>query len=254
MIIIPAIDLRNGRCVRLTQGRREDARVYDGDPLEIALGYEAGGARMIHVVDLDGAFSDPNSLNRQRLDEIVSRIKVPVQFGGGLRSLEQVKQVMELGVTRVVIGTLAVESPEQLEQMLRLFGAHRIAVGIDARDGRVLTRGWETDAEVSALELARTVALLGVGRVVYTDITRDGMLTGVNVEQTCALARDSGLKVTASGGVSSLDDIERLLTAVGRSSLDDTTGAGEVDSVIIGKALYEGRFTLAQALEKVEKA
>ena len=236
--IIPAIDLRDGRCVRLTQGRKDNATVYDGDPIEIALSYEASGARMIHIVDLDGAFSDPNSRNRQVLREIISRIRIPLQFGGGLRSLEDVAQVIELGVARVVIGTLAVEAPETLDQALRLFGADRIAVGIDARNGQVLTRGWEKEGKLSALELAQKVASMGVERIIYTDVARDGMLTGVNVEQTCAIARESGLKVTASGGVSSLEDIKRL---------KDASECG-IDSVIVGKALYEGRFTLAEAL------
>jgi phosphoribosylformimino-5-aminoimidazole carboxamide ribotide isomerase len=236
--IIPAIDLRDGRCVRLMQGRKDNATVYDGDPVSIALSYEAQAAQIIHLVDLDGAFSDANSRNRLVLREIISHIKIPVQFGGGMRSLDDIAQVIEAGVSRVVIGTLAVESPRSLEQALRLFGADRLAVGIDARDGRVLTRGWEQDGKISALALAKDVAAVGIERIVYTDVSRDGMLTGVNVEQTSAIARASGLKVTASGGVSSLEDIMRLKA---------TSEAG-VDSVIIGKALYEGRFTLDEAL------
>jgi phosphoribosylformimino-5-aminoimidazole carboxamide ribotide isomerase len=254
MLVIPAIDLRDGRCVRLTQGRKVNATVYDGDPIEIALSYESSGAQMVHLVDLDGAFSDPNSRNRQVLGEICSRIRIPLQFGGGLRSLQDVAQVIELGVARVVIGTLAVEEPQLLTQLLRLFGADRIAVGIDARNGQVLTRGWEKEEKVSALELAREVAHLGVERIVYTDVARDGMLTGVNVEQTSTIARESGLKVTASGGISSLADIQRLLTPTEsvNSSLKEF-GAGCIDSVIIGKALYEGRFTLQQALLKISE-
>lgn len=244
--IIPAIDLRDGRCVRLTQGRKDDTTIYDGDPIDIALGYEASGAQMIHLVDLDGAFSDPGSRNRQALREIVSRIRIPLQFGGGLRSLDEVAKVIELGVARVVIGTLAVEAPEILDQALRLFGADRIVVGIDARNGQVLTRGWEKEGKLSALELAQNVASIGIERIIYTDVARDGMLTGVNVEQTCIIARESGLKVTASGGVSSLEDIELLLNAVRGNS-----GAGQIDSVIIGKAFYEGRFTLEEALKKI---
>ena len=242
--IIPAIDLKDGRCVRLMQGRQENATVYDGDPVEIARSYEGSGARMIHVVDLDGAFSNPNSLNRQVLRKIISRIKIPLQFGGGLRSLNDVAQVIELGVARAVLGTLAVEAPTTLDQALRLFGADRIAVGIDARNGQVLTRGWEKEGKLSALELAQNVASMGIERVIYTDIARDGMLTGVNLEQTCANARRSGLKVTASGGVSSLEDIERLMSGV-----KGKDGDCSIDSVIIGKAIYEGRFTLAQAID-----
>jgi len=149
-----------------------------------------------------------------------------------------------LGVARAVIGTLAVEAPESLDQALRLFGADRIAVGIDARDGQVLTRGWEKEGRVSAPELAQDVAAIGVERIIYTDVARDGMLTGINVEQTCIIARESGLKVTASGGVSSLEDIERLMNAS-----RGTTGDGEIDSLIIGKAVCEGRCRLAQAID-----
>ena len=242
--IIPAIDLRNGRCVRLAQGRKDETTIYDGDPIDIALSYVASGAEMIHLVDLDGAFSDPGSRNRQVLREIISRTMIPVEFGGGLRSLADIAKVIELGVARVVIGTLAVEAPESLDQALRLFGADRIAVGIDARDGQVLTRGWEKEGRVSALELAQDVAAIGVERIIYTDVARDGMLTGINVEQTCIIARESGLKVTASGGVSSLEDIERLMNAA-----KGKTGDGQIDSLIIGKAIYEGRFTLGEAID-----
>lgn len=245
--IIPAIDLRGGRCVRLTQGRKDNATVYDGDPTEIAKSYEAIGAGMIHIVDLDGAFSDANSRNRQVLREIISGIRIPVQFGGGMRTQESVTQALDLGVARVVIGTMAVEAPESLDQTVRSLGADRIVVGIDDRDGQVLTRGWESEGKLSALQLAKRVASLGVERIVYTDVARDGMLTGINVEQTCAIARDSGLKVTAAGGISCLEDIAQLLTA--SLAANEETQACGIDSVIIGKALYEGRFTLDEAIK-----
>jgi len=237
--VIPAIDLRDGHCVRLTQGRKDKVTVYDGDPIEIALGYEASGAPMIHIVDLDGAFSDPNSRNRQALGEIISRIRVPLQFGGGLRSLEDVAQVIQMGVNRVVVGTLAVESPETLGKLVEKFGP-QVCVGIDARDGQVLTRGWQKRETMTAVELAQRVAAAGVERIVYTDVARDGMLAGVNLEQTCTIARESGLRVTASGGVSSLADI---------SSLRKVSDSG-IDSVIVGKALYEGRFSLKEAIDE----
>jgi phosphoribosylformimino-5-aminoimidazole carboxamide ribotide isomerase len=236
--IFPAIDLRDGRAVRLLQGRKGSDTVYDAEPLEIASRYQAGGAQMLHVVDLDGAFSEPNSHNRRVLRELISQLSIPIQFGGGLRSLNDMAHVIELGVSRVVIGTVAVEAVERLDQALRLFGADRIAVGIDARDGQVLTRGWEMEGNLSALDLAKSVASIGIERIIYTDVTRDGMLSGVNVEQTAAVARESGLKVTASGGVSSLADITRL----------KSVSESGIDSVIVGKALYEGRFTLAEAL------
>jgi phosphoribosylformimino-5-aminoimidazole carboxamide ribotide isomerase len=239
MLVIPAIDLREGRCIRLKQGRKDEVTVYDGRPVEIAQNYQDHGARMLHIVDLDGAFSEPNSRNRQALREIIRKIEIPVQFGGGLRGYKDVEKVIELGVSRVVIGTLAVELPETLAKVVRSFGGDRIAVGIDAKNGQVMTRGWESEGNISALELAQQVAALGVQRIIYTDVARDGMLTGVNIEQTCMIARESGLKVTASGGVSSLEDLKRLRTA---------SGCG-IDSVIVGKALYEGRFTLKEAMQ-----
>lgn len=223
--------------MRLTQGRREDVKVYDGDPVEIARRYEDEGARMLHVVDLDGAFADANSTNRKVVRKIIRALEIPVQFGGGLRDVTDVQQMIEYGAAQVVIGTLAAESPETLEKFVQLFG-FRICVGIDARGGRVVTHGWEREGELNAPELARRVADAGVDRIVYTDVSRDGTLTGINLEQTCAIARESGLRVTASGGVSSLEDIERL----------QSIRSCGVDSVIIGKALYEGRFTLQEAL------
>jgi phosphoribosylformimino-5-aminoimidazole carboxamide ribotide isomerase len=173
------------------------------------------------------------------LRKVIQGTDVPIQLGGGLRSTREVKQVLELGVDRVVIGTVAVESPETLAEMLRLFGAGRVVVGIDAKQEQAVTHGWETSPRVDVLTLSRRVASAGVERIIYTDVGRDGMLTGVNIEQTCRIAEASGLKVTASGGVSSLEDIDRLAAV---------SSCG-IDSVIVGKALYEGRFTLAEAMQ-----
>lgn len=238
MLIIPAIDLRQGKCVRLAQGRRADVKIYGDDAVEVARDFESQGARMLHVVNLDGAFDEGDSLNREVARRIMSATGIPVQFGGGLRSERAVEQLIEAGASRVVVGTLAVESPETLENLVRSFGS-RIAVGIDARDGMVKTRGWEQEGNLSAIELARRVAGVGVERIIYTDIARDGMLDGVNVAQTCAIARESGLRVTASGGVSSLEDIARLAEA---------GSAYGIDGVIVGRAIYEGRFTLDEAI------
>jgi phosphoribosylformimino-5-aminoimidazole carboxamide ribotide isomerase len=237
MLIIPAIDLRNGQCVRLAQGRKESATVYTGDPIETALMFEEQGARMLHVVDLDGAFAENNVRNRKVLGELVAAVRIPIQFGGGVRNVRDAEEVRGLGVARIVVGTIAIESPETLKEILDKSGSESVAVGIDARDGKVVTRGWETQANVSALDLARQVALLGVQRIVYTDVHRDGMLSGVNFEQTRLIAEASGVKVTASGGVSSLDDFRRVASV----------SQYGVDSVIVGKAFYEGRFTFEQA-------
>ena len=191
---------------------------------------------------MDGAFSESNSHNRKALQKIIDTISIPVQFGGGLRATEDVFDVIDMGVQRVVIGTVAAESPETLAEMLAKFGSKIIVVGIDANRGQAATHGWETESKIDALTLARRVAAIGVERVVYTDIQRDGMLTGPNLEQTSLIAREAGLRVTASGGVSSIDDLLKL-KAVSEQG---------VDSVIVGKALYERRFTLREALEAVE--
>lgn len=240
MLVIPAIDLRNGKCVRLTQGRKDLTAIYDSDPVKVARNFEREGAQLIHVVDLDAAFAEENSNNREALRQIIRSINVPIQMGGGIRSLRAVEQAIALGVTRVVIGTVAAESIGTLEAMVH-HARHRIVVGIDASEGQVVTRGWERQEPLSALSLARRVAGIGVERIVYTDVQRDGMLTGPNIEQTCKIASESGLKVTASGGVSSLEDLKCLKRA---------SDCG-IDSVIVGKALYEGRFTLLEALQAV---
>ncbi|HEY0004042.1 MAG TPA: 1-(5-phosphoribosyl)-5-[(5-phosphoribosylamino)methylideneamino]imidazole-4-carboxamide isomerase [Pyrinomonadaceae bacterium] len=237
MLIIPAIDLKDGRCARLTRASKSDVRVYDTDPVETAKSFEQAGARMIHIVDVDAAVSGGKSPNRKVVRRIIRGVEIPVQFGGGMRSVSDVQQMIEYGAAQVVLGTLAAESPETLENFVQLFG-FRICVGIDARNGQVLVGGWEKQTKISGIDLARRVADAGVDRIVYTDVARDGTLGGVNIEQTCAIARASGLHVTASGGVSSLEEIRQLVAA-------QSCG---VDSVIIGKALYEGRFTLKDAL------
>lgn len=253
MLVIPAIDLRQGKSVRLAQGNKDAVTIYSDDPVGIAEEFVRDGARLLHVVDLDAAFSETSSANRTVLNDIVRATNTPIQFGGGVRSVKDIEQLLELGVYRVVIGTMAVESPEMLSEMLRLFGPGRVVVGIDARQGRAVTHGWETSQSVDALALSRRVADAGVERIIYTDVGRDGMLTGVNIEQTCRIAEESGLKVTASGGVSSLDDIHRL-AATARDcrlprnpSLPAARSSG-IDSVIVGTALYERHFTLAEAL------
>jgi phosphoribosylformimino-5-aminoimidazole carboxamide ribotide isomerase len=237
MLLIPAIDLKNGLCVRLLQGRKADVTVYSENPVEVAREFASAGAKMIHVVDLDGAFREAKSPNRDVVRQIIEAVDVPIEFGGGIRTVDDVRQLCDAGVMRVVLGTVAAESPHVLKESVHEF-ASQICVGIDARDGRVMTRGWESSTSLLAVDLARSVAECGVERIVYTDIARDGTLTGPNIEQTLAIARSANVRVTASGGVSSLDDIKRLCDA----------GDARVDSVIVGKALYEGKFTLEEAI------
>jgi phosphoribosylformimino-5-aminoimidazole carboxamide ribotide isomerase len=237
MLIIPAIDLKNGLCVRLLQGRKTDVTVYNENPVAVAREFAAAGAQMIHVVDLDGAFSESDSPNRAVVRQIIEAVDVPIEFGGGIRTIEDVRKLCDAGVARVVLGTVAAESPDALQQFVDEFSS-RICVGIDARDGRVMTRGWETATPLQATDLARSVAECGVERIIYTDIARDGALVGPNIQQTLAIAAAANVRVTASGGVSSLEDIKRLRDA------DDA----RVDSVIVGKALYEGKFKLEEAI------
>jgi phosphoribosylformimino-5-aminoimidazole carboxamide ribotide isomerase len=237
MLVIPAIDLKNGLCVRLLQGRREDVTVYNDDPVEVVRAFAAAGAEMIHVVDLDGAFNEADSPNRAVVRQIIEAVDVPIEFGGGIRTIDDVRQLCDVGVARVVLGTIAAESAGVLKEFVDEFSS-LICVGIDARDGRVMTRGWETATSLLAIDLARSVAECGVERIIYTDIARDGALAGPNIEQTLAVAQSANVSVTASGGISSLDDIKRLRQA----------GDLRVDSVIVGKALYEGKFKLEEAI------
>jgi len=244
MLVIPAIDLKGGRCVRLTEGREQSAKVYDRDPLEVARAYEKAGAQLIHVVDLDGAFLGAASANLQIIKRINGEITIPIEVGGGLRSLADIEFILrDVGARYSIIGTLAVEQPRLLKAAIAAFG-DAIVVGIDARDGQVATRGWTEATRVAAVELACEVASLGVGRIIYTDIARDGRLKGPNLEATREIARRSGVRVTASGGVGSLEDITRLTELA----------SDGVDGMIVGKALYENRFTLKQALRAASTA
>ena len=237
MIIFPAIDMRQGRCVRLLQGRAERETVYFEDPVAVAQRWEAEGAAWLHLVDLDGAMSE-GSGNRAIAKRIFAALQIPVQFGGGVRSMEDVEEILDAGAARIVVGTAAVQHPEFLAEAVQRFG-ERIVVGIDARDGHVATHGWNHVGSLEAVAFAQTLARSGVQRVVYTDISKDGMLVGPNLEATSRLAADSQLKVIASGGVASLDDLRALrgLEPMG------------IEGAIVGKALYEGRFTLKEAIE-----
>ena len=225
--------------MRLTEGREDSARIYDRDPVEVAREYESAGARLIHVVDLDGAFLGAASENQKIIRRIRDEVNVPLEVGGGVRSVDDIRNLLEsVGARYVIVGTLAIENPRALEQSIIRFG-DSIIVGIDARAGQVATRGWTETTEVDALAFARQIVSLGVERIIYTDISRDGRLAGPNFEMTRDMARVSTARVTASGGVSSLEDIIELCALE----------ADGVDSVIVGKALYEKRFTLKEALE-----
>jgi len=236
MIVVPAIDLRGGRVVRLRQGRVEHETVYAGQPAEVARRFEGEGARRIHLVDLDAAMGGPAQAGP--VAEVVRAVAIPVELGGGVRTLEDAVRLRELGVDRVIFGTAAVARPELVQAALSRF-PEAVAVAIDARDGRVAVAGWTETAAVDALELAATVESWGVPRVQFTDVRRDGTLVGPNLEALESLCRRTSLRVTAAGGVSDAADLVRLAAL-------EPLG---IDEAIVGKALYEGRVTLAAAHE-----
>lgn len=241
MLIIPAIDLKQGQCVRLRQGRMDDATTYSDDPVATATRWVEAGCARLHVVDLDGAFAGRPE-NREAVAGIIAaHPNLPVQLGGGVRDLDTVESYLELGLAYVIIGTQAVKEPQFVTEACRLFPGH-IIVGVDAKDGWVATEGWAEASAVSATEVVKRFAGDGVSSVVYTDIGRDGMLSGVNIEATAKLAQDTGCPVIASGGLKGLDDIEALLAV---------EQAGVIGA-ITGRAIYEGTLDLATAIALTE--
>lgn len=237
MIVFPAIDLRQGRCVRLRQGQLDAEILYSDDPVSVARCWASRGAEWLHIVNLDGAF-ELESPNLHVAGQIGAAVDIPVQFGGGLRALTDIEQALGLGMARVILGTVALRAPQVVAQAVERFGDERIVVSIDSREGRVAVRGWREKSEISALALAHSMRARGVRRIVFTDITRDGMLTGINVEATRQLADETGLRVIASGGVASLEDIRALLEI-------EPYG---VEGVIVGQALYTGAISLPDAM------
>jgi phosphoribosylformimino-5-aminoimidazole carboxamide ribotide isomerase len=235
MLVVPAIDVRGGKVVRLKQGRIQDEQVYGSDPVEAARRFEQEGAPRLHVVDLDAAIE--GKPQPDTVEAIMKGVKIPVEVGGGLRTLETALRYMQRGAERVIFGTAAVNDPGVVQEALLKF-PEAVAVALDARNGRVTVGGWKEVTTVHALTLADRVKGWGVRRIQYTDVIRDGALVGPNVDAIAELARVSGLRITAAGGISSLEEISRLKRA---SPL--------VDEVVVGKALYERRFTLEDALE-----
>ncbi len=237
MIVIPAVDIKNGKCVRLLQGRMDSETIFSEDPAAMAQKWEAEGAELIHVVDLDGAV-EKSPKNLAVIKSILQRIRVPIQVGGGIRSMDTVRMFLDLGVKRVVIGTEAIKNPELVAEACRCFPG-QIVVGIDARDGLVAIEGWTQTTTIRAIDLAKGFEDVGVSAINFTDIRRDGMQTGPNLAATRSLAEAISIPVVASGGVSTIEDIINLLPleAVG------------VQGVITGKALYAGTLDLKKAIE-----
>jgi phosphoribosylformimino-5-aminoimidazole carboxamide ribotide isomerase len=233
VILYPAIDLKDGVCVRLLRGAMDQATVFNRDPADQARKFAAAGAQWIHVVDLDGAFAGKPK-NAAAVDAILKATKAKIQLGGGIRDRAAIKAWLEKGVARVVLGTASVKNPDLVKEACREFPG-RVALGIDARQGKVAVEGWAESASISALDLARRFADAGVAAIIYTDIERDGALQGVNVDATAELARSVKTPVIASGGIASLDDIAALK-------------AKGIPGAILGRALYDGRVDLKSAL------
>lgn len=239
MIIYPAIDLKEGQCVRLVQGRAEAKTVYSKNPARVARGFEEQGAVFLHVVDLDGAF-EGRPANLEAIRAIAGAISIPFQVGGGLRTRENVLELLQAGANRVIIGTRAVKSPESMAELIAEFGPERIVLGVDARNGMVATEGWVETSTLKAAELGCRMKELGIINAVYTDVSRDGLLQGPNLDSIREMALETGLKIIASGGVSSMENIRQLR---GMEELG-------VSGAIIGKALYEGKIILSEALRE----
>jgi phosphoribosylformimino-5-aminoimidazole carboxamide ribotide isomerase len=242
VIIFPAIDLKNGECVRLVRGDMAQATVFNDDPAAQARAFANHGFDHLHVVDLDGAFAG-QPMNALAVEKILGAVKMSVQLGGGIRDMKTVSGWLEKGVARVIIGTAAVRDPDFVREAARLYPGH-IAVGIDARDGRVAVDGWAKTSDISALGLGRRFEDAGVAAIIYTDIARDGVLKGLNIEATLALAEAVSIPVIASGGLASIDDIRRLLQP----------DCARLAGAVAGRALYDGRLNPAEAIAMIEAA
>jgi phosphoribosylformimino-5-aminoimidazole carboxamide ribotide isomerase len=241
MILFPAIDLKEGRCVRLIQGDMDKATIFNDDPLDQALQFQAQGFQWLHVVDLDGAFAG-KPVNADVIRQMIKALNIPVQLGGGIRTMKTVEAWLDHGLSRVIIGTAAVKDPEFVKEAARQFPG-RIAVGIDAREGRVAVDGWAQLSDMSAIDLGQRFQDVGVAAIIYTDIARDGLLKGLNIESTLALAQSLSIPVIASGGLASMADIERLTE-------DDCAC---LEGAITGRALYDGRLDPVLALSLINE-
>lgn len=238
MQIYPAIDIKNGQCVRLCQGRFDDVTVYGDDPMKVAAKWAESGATFLHIVDLDGA-REGTSYNQNVIQDIANTFSIPVQTGGGIRTMRDIEEKLALGVSRVILGTVAVKNPELVIEAVKAYG-EKIAVGIDAINGFVAVEGWEEVSHISALELCKKMVSLGVKTIIYTDISKDGMMVGPNIDSTKEIVEATGVNIIASGGISTMADLENV----------ESIGAG---GAIIGKALYQGSLHLREVLERFEK-
>jgi phosphoribosylformimino-5-aminoimidazole carboxamide ribotide isomerase len=236
LILFPAIDLKDGQCVRLKLGEMQEATVFNDDPAAQARSFEAQGFRYLHIVDLNGAFAG-KPVNEAAVEAILGAISIPAQLGGGIRDMATIEAWLGKGIARVILGTIAVRDPELVRAACRAFPG-RVAVGIDAKGGKVAVEGWAETSELTATELARRFEDAGVAAIIYTDIERDGVLKGLNLEATAALARATSIPVIASGGLASIDDVKALLTPE----------YSMLEGAITGRALYDGRLDAREAL------
>jgi phosphoribosylformimino-5-aminoimidazole carboxamide ribotide isomerase len=242
VILFPAIDLKNGQCVRLEQGDMARATVFNLDPAAQARAFAAQGFEYLHIVDLDGAFAG-KPINAIAVEAMLKSVSMPVQLGGGIRDLQTVEAWLAKGITRVIIGTAAVRRPELVKQAAKTF-AGRVAVGLDARDGKVAVEGWAETSKISALEIAKRFEDAGVAAIIFTDIARDGLLKGLNLDATIELAEQLSIPVIASGGFASIEDVKALLTP----------RASKLAGAIVGRALYDGRLDPTAALTLIRNA
>ncbi len=243
MILYPAIDLKDGKCVRLWKGEMARATVFNDDPPEQAQSFQNAGCRWLHIVDLNGAFAG-HPVNAGVVEAILKAVEIPVQLGGGIRDIATIERWLEVGVSRVILGTLAVRAPAVVKEACRRFEG-KVAVGIDARQGRVAVEGWAEESDISAGDLAKEFEDAGAAAIIHTDIERDGASAGLNITATVALAETVSLPVIASGGVGSLEDLHRLKSAANESD-------GDIDGVIVGRALYDGAVDIPSALAALE--
>ncbi len=235
MIILPAIDIKDNKCVRLSQGDFNKIKIYSSNPLEMALKWQKEGAEYLHLVDLDGAKNEA-FINRKSIEKIAQSIDIPIQIGGGIRSEEKVKSLLDLGVSRVILGTAAVENTALLKTLLSKYGNDKIVVSIDAKDGKVATRGWKVISEINSLDLCKKLQDIGVKTIVYTDISKDGMLLGPNFDIYEELMKKTNLNIIASGGVSFMEDVIKL-------------NKMNLYGAIIGKAFYDGLLNFREVIE-----
>lgn len=236
MILYPAIDLKDGQCVRLAKGEMDQATIFNEDPVDQARQFEAAGFEWLHIVDLNGAFAGA-SVNGPIIEEICKSVSLPIQLGGGIRNMDNAKYWLDCGISRIIIGTAAVKDPDFVHAACKAFPG-KVAVGLDARENKVAVEGWAETTELTVFEMAEKFEHAGVAAIIFTDIDRDGVLTGINIESTLALAEHTSIPVIASGGLSSLDDLRKL----------KSRNSQGIEGVISGRALYDGRLDAHEAL------